>query len=150
MKKIVRILGGIFIVFIALLVLLPILFKGKLVQFAKDEINRNVNAQVDFKSASLNLFSSFPDFNLNLNGLSIVGKEKFSGDTLLAMDALSFDIDLMSVFHGAPYEIKKLELNKPFMHIIFLSDGDVNYDITLPSTDTLTVRSSDDISTFCA
>lgn len=148
MKKIVKILGGIFIVFIALLVLLPILFKGKLVQFAKDEINRNVNAQVDFKSASLNLFSSFPDFNLNLNGLSIVGKEKFSGDTLLAMDALSFDIDLMSVFHGAPYEIKKLELNKPFMHIIFLSDGDVNYDITLPSTDTLTVRSSDDISPF--
>lgn len=133
MKKFIKITGIVIVFILAIMVLLPYVFKGKLVQIAKEEINKNVNAQVDFTGAGLSLFKSFPDFSLDLEGLQVIGKDKFEGDTLVYMDALSIDIDLLSVFKGAPYEIKKIVLDKPNIQLITLLDGSVNYDISMPS-----------------
>ncbi len=134
MKKLLIIIGFGILFVAAILILLPFAFKAKLVQIAKDEINKNVNARVNFADASLSLFKSFPDFRLDLEGLQIIGKDKFALDTLVAIDALSLDIDLMSVFRGAPYEIKKIVLNKPHIKLITLADGSVNYDIAMPES----------------
>ncbi len=133
MKKALKITGIIVLFILLAMILTPFIFKGKLVQMAKDEINKNVNAKVDFTGASLSLFKSFPDFNLSLKGLQIIGKEKFAEDTLVLMDALSIDIDILDVFQGAPYEIKKIILNKPIIKLLTLENGSINYDITLPS-----------------
>lgn len=143
MKKLLKITGIIVLFILAVMVLLPFVFKGKLVQFAKDEINKNVNAQVDFSDAGLSLFKSFPDFNLGLKGLQIIGNDKFSQDTLAYMDALSIDIDLFSVFKGSPYEIKKITLDHPVINIITLIDESVNYDIALESDNEEIVLESD-------
>ena len=51
MKIVKRLLIAIvilFVVIIAAAITLPIVFKGKLLELAKTEINKNVNAQVDF------------------------------------------------------------------------------------------------------
>lgn len=133
MKRIFKVSGLIVFFLLAVMILPPIIFKGKIVQLVKDEINKNVNAQVDFSSARLSLFRSFPDFNLALKRLQVVGKEEFTNDTLLVMDALAIDIDLFSVFRGAPYEIKKIILDKPSIKLLILQDGSVNYDIIITS-----------------
>ena len=63
MKTFLKIFGIIIVIIIAAAILLPIIFKGKIVEIAKTEINKSVNAKVDFADFSLSLIKSFPNFN---------------------------------------------------------------------------------------
>ena len=62
MKKFLKWTGISLLLLIVLLIALPFMFKGKLIQLAKDEANKNLNAKVDFGEFDLSIFSSFPDF----------------------------------------------------------------------------------------
>ncbi|MDZ4205433.1 MAG: AsmA-like C-terminal region-containing protein [Bacteroidales bacterium] len=132
MKKIFRIFALAALLILAALIILPFAFKGKIIQIVKQEINKSVNARVDFSSASLSLFRSFPDFSLRLNRLSVVGNEPFEQDTLAFIPTMSLTLDLRSVFRGSPYEIKKIVLNQPALKLLVLKDGSYNWDILLP------------------
>ena len=48
MKKIVKILGSVLLVVIVLMFLIPVLFQGKIEQAAREQLNQNLNAAVDF------------------------------------------------------------------------------------------------------
>ncbi|MCB0615064.1 MAG: hypothetical protein KDC75_17220 [Phaeodactylibacter sp.] len=130
--------------FLALLVLifllvgsaiaLPFLFKDKLTALAKEEINRNVQATVDFKGVDLSLLRSFPNFTLELQDYSVAGINEFEGIQLAAGKSLTFTLDLMSVISSTrPVEILSVRLEEPVFHILVLPDGRANYDITLPA-----------------
>ena len=80
MKKILIGLGIFLALLIGSIILLPIIFKDKIVAKVKTEINNNVNAKADFKSFDLTLLSSFPDFTFTLNDFSIIGIKEFEGD----------------------------------------------------------------------
>ena len=82
MKKTIKIIGIIVVIFIALLIILPFFFKGQIADLVKKEANKNINATLDFKDVGLNLFSHFPNLSLSLDGLTIVNKAPFEGDTL--------------------------------------------------------------------
>ncbi len=133
MKLAFKITGMLLLVIILALVTIPYFFRGQIVQKIKEEINKNVNAQVDFKDFSLSLFRSFPDFSFELEGLSVVGKEPFKGDTLAYIPKFGLTLDLMSVFKGSPYEIKKIALNEPVINALVKADGTVNWDVAMPS-----------------
>ncbi len=132
MKKFFKILAIVILVLVALIIALPFVFQGKIVQIVKDEINKSVNARVDFSSARLSLIRSFPDFSLSLNKLEITGNEPFAGDTLFYTDNLRLTVDLGSVFRGSPYEIKSVSINNPALNLMVLADGSYNWDIMLP------------------
>jgi vacuolar-type H+-ATPase subunit E/Vma4 len=133
MKTFFKILAVLIILVIALAILLPIIFKGKIVEIAKKEINSSVNAKVDFSSIDLSLFRSFPHFSLGINDLSITGKEEFETDTLANIGAINVTIDLFSVIQGNNYEIKRIAIANPDIHVVVLENGKANYDIALPS-----------------
>jgi len=126
MKLALKIVGILVAVIILGLVTIPYFFRGQIVQKVKEEINKNVNAQVDFKDFSLSLFRSFPDFSFELEGLSVVGKEPFKGDTLAYIPKFDLTLDLMSVFKGSPYEISKIALRDPVINALVKADGTVN------------------------
>lgn len=129
---------GIFLVLIiGLLIATPFLFKDKLVQLAKDEANKQLNADVDFGDFGLNLFSSFPDFRFNIKNVTIVGRNEFAGDSLLALKELSLDINLMSVIKGENYQVNALRLDNPRIKAKMLWDGKANWDIVKLPKDTL-------------
>ncbi len=136
MKTLFKILGILILLILALAILLPIIFKGKIFEIAKTEINKTVNATVDFGDLSLSLFRSFPDFNLRIDNLTIVGKDAFEKDTLANIRKLDVTIGLFSVIKGSNYEIKKIAIVNPDFNIHILADGKANYDITLPSEET--------------
>ncbi|HTF05397.1 MAG TPA: AsmA family protein, partial [Bacteroidia bacterium] len=115
---------------------LPFLFKDKIIELAKQEINNNVNATVTFGEFDLSLLSSFPDFRFSIKDLRIVGKDKFAGDTLASIPALSLDMDLMSVISGSEYTINSIDIEKARILAKVLPDGTANWDIAKPSTDT--------------
>lgn len=129
LKKIILGLGLFLVLIIAAAVVLPIIYKDKIVVLIKEEVNKNINAKVDFGEFDLTLFSSFPDFTVKINQLSVVGKTPFEGDTLTAAQQLSLTVDIMSVIKGAQIDIKSIQLHQAFINLIVLKDGKANWDI---------------------
>lgn len=136
MKKFLKWTGITLLVIIILLIALPFMFKGKLIQMAKDEANKSLNAKVDFGEFDLSIFSSFPDFRFSINNVSVAGVGEFENDTLAYLKKLQLDVNLMSVIKGDQIKIKEIILTEPHVNAIVLQNGKANWDITKPSVDT--------------
>ena len=150
MKKGLKITGIILGVLIILMVALPFIFKDKIVEIVKEEINNSVNAKVDFDGFGLTLFRSFPDFSFDIQGMTVVGVDQFEGDTLTAIDNIYLSIDLGSVISGN-YKINSIEIEHPRMNLRVLRDGTANWDIekvdstvATESTETVAEESTED------
>ncbi|MCB2218852.1 MAG: hypothetical protein KQI35_00550 [Bacteroidetes bacterium] len=144
MKTFLKILGIIIVIIIVAALLLPIIFKGKLVEIAKTEINKNVNAKVEFADFSLSLFKSFPNFNFGIEGLIISGVDDFEGDTLANIGNIDITIDLMTVISGDKYQISRIGIDNAKVHVKVLKTGEANYDIAIESTGEETTATTDE------
>jgi hypothetical protein len=136
MKKFLIITGSILVVLILALVLIPFLFKGKIVEGIKQAANENLNATLNFENIGLTFFKNFPDFTLNLEKLTIVNKAPFEGDTLVDVNSFQIIVDLMSLIKGDTYRIVSIKLDQPdiFMHV--LKNGEGNWNITKETKET--------------
>src|SRR5687767_7593124 len=93
-RRILKWTGITFLVLIILLIAAPFLFIKQIVQFVKDTANEQLNAKVNFGDFDLTLFSSFPDFMLSVDSVSVANVGDFEGDTLLYAKNLSVGLDL--------------------------------------------------------
>lgn len=133
LKKIFIALGIIVVLFIATAILVPIIFKDKIIEMVKSSANENLNATLNFSDLDLSLFRSFPNLAIRLNDLSIIGKETFNGDTLVYVKTFDAGVNFWKIISGSDVEIKSITLNQPLINLIGLKDGKVNWDITKPS-----------------
>lgn len=133
MKKFLKIFALVLVLLIGAIVALPFLFKDKIIQMAKDEANKNLNAKIDWESFDLTLISSFPDFTFELSKFKIVGINDFKNDTLISLKTLVLKADLMSVIKGEKIKINGILLDEPRIKAFVLKDGRANWDITKPS-----------------
>ena len=61
-----------------LLLAVPFLFKGKIIELVKTEVNKNLNATVAFDDdISIGIISSFPDLNVSIKKISVANKGDF-------------------------------------------------------------------------
>lgn len=134
MKKILKISAVTLLVLLVLIIALPFLFKDKIVTKIKEEANKSLNAKLDFGEFDLTLIRSFPDFKFTINKLSIIGINEFAGDTLIASDEISLNINLMSVIRGSQYKINAIVLDHPSILAKVLKNGKANWDITKPDS----------------
>src|SRR5512137_123131 len=74
-------------------VLLPVIFRGKLVEYAKQQANSQLNATLTFTRGHLTLLKSFPLLTMKLDSLQITGKDQFAGDTLIRTQSLFLSLD---------------------------------------------------------
>jgi AsmA-like C-terminal region/AsmA family len=150
-KKKKSLIGRIFkwtgITFVLLLIsaiVLPFLFKDKIVEMAKSEVNKNLNAKVSWGDFDLSLISSFPSFRFSISDVKVIGINEFANDTLASIPQLKLDLDLMSVIKGDQYKVNSISLDKPRILAKVLFDGKANWDITKPdSSATPTAPSSE-------
>lgn len=133
MKKFFKIFGISVLVLIALLVILPIVFKGKIVEQVKIAINENVDAKVDFGSFRLSFIRSFPDVSFRLNDLRVLGVDEFEGDTLASVKSFFVSVNLKSIFGSDGFEIKTIRIDQPRLFLKVLEDGTANWDIARES-----------------
>jgi hypothetical protein len=141
MKKVLLIIASLVVVLIASAIILPIIFKDKIVEIVKEEANKNVNAHINFDNdITLSLFKNFPDFTLGVNDLTIVGINEFEGDTLISLKEFRATLDIMSVISGDKIKIREILLDQPNIHAIVLKDGKANWDISKPSADTAAIE----------
>lgn len=134
MKKFIKILALLLVLVVASLFVLPFVFKDKIIGLAKEEINKNINAKVEFGEMDLSILNSFPNLSFSIENLSVSGKDAFAGDTLITLPKLSLTLDIMSVIKGGRMDIKTIQLDRPRIHAIVLKDGKANWDITKPDT----------------
>ena len=136
MKKALKITGYSILTLIALAFLIPIVFKKQVQALVKREINKNLNAKVDFTDVKLSLFRHFPKATITIKGLSIVGKEVFAKDTLIAADKIDVTARLFSVLKGKDIKVYGVYLQSPRIHLLVNQSGKTNWDIARTSTDT--------------
>ena len=118
---------------IVALAVVPIVFRDRIVRRVKDEINRTVDARVDWRTESLGLFRSFPNLTLSLGDYSVVGVGRFAADTLASGRQLRVVLDLGSVVRsirgGGAIVVRSVDLERPRVALRVLEDGTANWDI---------------------
>ncbi|MGE5429467.1 MAG: AsmA-like C-terminal region-containing protein [Syntrophomonadaceae bacterium] len=134
MKKKFAIVSIILLVIILLMMFVPMLFKDQIAEMVKKQANKQLNAVLNFESAGLNMFKSFPDLTLSINNLTIVNKPPFKGDTLLSAASFNATIDLWSLIKGNAIRIEEVNLHRPNIKLIVLEDSTANYNIMKPDT----------------
>ena len=110
LRRILKWTGITFLVLIIFLIAAPFLFKKQIVQFVKDTANEQLNAKVNFGEFDLTLISSFPDFTLSVDSVSVANVGDFEGDTLLYAKNLTVGLNLMSVIKGEQYKINSIRI----------------------------------------
>ena len=126
-------LGAGVLLLLALLFVLPLLFRDRIADRVKTAVNQSVNAKVDWRDVGLSFFRDFPNLTVSLDGLSAVGVDRFRGDTLAAIRHLRVSLDLASVLGnvlgGKPVVVRTIELDQPRLRLVRLEDGTANWDI---------------------
>lgn len=149
MKKFLIIIGSILAFLVIAIVLVPILFKDRIIEAVQKEINTSVKADVNFEpeNVRISLLPDFPNLTVGIKKLSVTGKEVFEGDTLFAASDLSVEADIVSIIKGEPIRIKGIILDQPVINILVLEDGSANYDIVVSSeeADTTTTTQSEEM-----
>lgn len=133
-KKILKGTGITLLVLIALLIAIPYLFKGQIIAKIKTELNKNLNAKVDFKDVDISLLRRFPRLAVALEELQVTGVEHFNGDTLVVVRKLDLAMDLMSVIKGGNIDIYNIAVQQPRIYAIVDEEGRANWDIAKPDT----------------
>lgn len=135
MKKAFFIILSFFALVLLALIVVPWLFKDKILEKVDREIAATVNAQVyfDYDKVSLSAFRRFPNISASLGDFGIVGNEPFQRDTLVQVGRLQVDLNLFSVLFDDYPELTGIHLRDGNIHIKVLADGQANYDIMYPS-----------------
>jgi AsmA-like C-terminal region len=129
LKKFLKIFFITLLVLIGLLFATPYIFKGKIVSLVKKEINKNLNAKVDFKDVDISFFRRFPKVSIGLDDLQVIGTDYFSEDTLLSAKRLDATVNFMSFIRGSNMSINNIFLVSPRINAIVNKDGLANWDI---------------------
>jgi uncharacterized protein involved in outer membrane biogenesis len=144
MKIIKRTLIG-FAIFLAVLIaagfILPVVFKDDIKAAIDKSLAENVNADVvfDVNNFSLSIFSHFPSITAEIKELGVFNRAPFEGEHLFVAHQIDVEINLMDVLFGDKIRIKGITLVRPQINVKVLADGRANYDIAVPSRDTVKV-----------
>src|SRR5215207_7075291 len=140
MKKRTKVLiavGILLVLPIVAIAVVPVVFRDRIVARVKAEINRSVEARVDWRDVGLGLFRDFPNLTLRLDDLTVAGTKRFAGDTLARVGRVQVVLDLASVVgsvrRGATIIVRAVEVDRPTLALRVLEDGTANWDITKPT-----------------
>lgn len=118
----------------------PYLFKKQIVDIVKKEINKKINAKVDFKDVDISFFRHFPKVAVGLDDLQVVGTGVFAADTLISSKRIDAALNIMSVIKGKDMTIYSVFVESPRIHAIVNKDSVANWDIIKPDTATSTAE----------
>jgi AsmA-like C-terminal region len=136
MKKVLKITGISLLVLIALAFIIPVVFKTQIQALVKKEINKSLDAKVDFSDVKLSLFRHFPKVGIVIEDLTIIGVNEFAGDTLIAAKKIDAAAGLFSVLKGKDIKVSGVTIESPRIHALVTKEGKMNWDIAKASGDT--------------
>ena len=134
-RKALKVIGIIVLIIIAILIAVPFFLEGKIGDIIKNNVNQNVNATFDFEDADLSLLGSFPNAEVSLEGVSLINKAPFEGDTLFAAEEVALKMGIGELFKGQdePIGIKSLIVDGAVLNITVDESENASYDVALDS-----------------
>ena len=131
MKKSFKILTVFFLLAIAFVIIIPIVFEGKIIDLVKKTANNNINATLDFEDADLSIWSSFPNTKVSLEKVSLINSAPFEGDTLFVANTVDLKMPLLELFKKSnALSISSFTVDDAIVNIHIDKNGNANYDIT--------------------
>src|SRR6187431_1214246 len=146
MKKALKwtliVVGSLSAIIIAAALIIPVVFKDDIKKAIDDQLATSVNADVlfDIEKFNLTVFKNFPNITVEIGDLGVVNREPFAGDVLFAVEKFEVEINLKDILFGDQLRVKGITLLRPVINIKVNEDGKANYDIAIPSTDTVKVE----------
>ncbi|MCX7606448.1 MAG: AsmA family protein [Bacteroidia bacterium] len=133
MRRLLYVLGGTLGFLLLAAVSVPFLFRDKVDALLQQQINTALHAHFSYERLGLSLFRHFPALTVRLEGLTVINKAPFEGDTLLSCEALDLGVHLLKALRGE-IEITRLYLFQPKIRVQVRPDGTASWDITVKDT----------------
>ncbi len=142
-KKVLIGFGVFVIILVAAAFFIPRVFKDDIKAAIDKEIAKSINADVIFEADNfdLTIFRNFPNITVEIKELGVFNHAPFEGTALFVAHEIAIEINLKNVLFGDQLRLKGISMLHPQIDIRVLKDGTANYNITYPSTDTVTVES---------
>jgi uncharacterized protein involved in outer membrane biogenesis len=121
--------GIFFVLLLAALIIIPIVYKDKILQLVVKEANKQLTSELKIEDFDLTILSTFPKLTMELKEVSITGQDDFEGIELVNLKSIEAKLDIWSVIGGDQVEIQSIKLVEPKINVRVLSDGRANYDI---------------------
>ncbi|WP_225036935.1 AsmA-like C-terminal region-containing protein [Winogradskyella sp. SM1960] len=150
MKKFLKIIGIVLLIFIAILIAIPFVLESKVDTIVQNYADENLNADLSFDDISLSLISSFPKAEISVDNLKITNRAPFEGETLATAKSLSFEMGVMQLLQGTeePLEVNEIIANELLLVLKTNKTGAVNYDIVKESESETTPTDTENSSGF--
>ncbi|WP_372647929.1 AsmA family protein [Draconibacterium sp.] len=134
MKRIIVIILIAIVVLFGAVLAIPVFFKQNILNTAKNTLNKQLNAEVEFADLKLSLFKNFPKVTVDLQDVLIKGKGEFAQDTLLNIPRFAATMNLSSLF-SSDRSIEEMILEKPSLNLVVAESGNVNWDVAPASAE---------------
>ncbi|MDB0011621.1 hypothetical protein N9E20_02305 [Crocinitomicaceae bacterium] len=132
--KIIKWIGVVFLLILISLIIVPIIFKDEIKDYAFTEVNKTLLADVDLGDFDLTFISTFPNMTIKLNDAKITGRDRFEGVELVNVKEFSAHVNFWSVVSGDAVEINAIHIIEPSFDVRVLKNGLANYDIVKPDS----------------
>lgn len=135
MKKFLKIVGILLLIFIAILVAIPFVLESKIDEIVQNYADENLDADLSFADISLSLISSFPKAEISVENLKITNRAPFKDETLATAKSLSFEMPVVEIFKGTeePLIVNEIIADEMLLTLITNKNGTTNYDIVKES-----------------
>lgn len=128
---------GLLIVFICLIVIfgalliIPVVFKGDILQIVQNQSSRYIKAELKIGDLNLSMFKSFPDLNVALKNVTVTGENEFAGDTVVNIPLFEASVNLKSLISGNELVVNRILLKDCRLQAIVDTAGKANWDILI-------------------
>lgn len=146
MKKILIILSIIVVVIIGTLFIIPICFKGEILQIIQNQSSRYIKAELKIGNMNLSMFRSFPDLNVSLKNIILIGEEEFVTDTLINIPLFEASVNLKSLISGDELIVNRILLKDCQIMPKVDTAGKSNWDILIKENAPIAETSSTPVS----
>jgi len=144
-RKVAILSAGALLLFLLVLALVPIVFRGPIEARVKRAASDGLEARVDWQRLDIGLLRHFPNVTIGLHDLTVAGTGRFDRDTLLAVPRFALTLNLGSVLSSlrgqGALEVRSVDVTAPRVRLLMLEDGTANWQITKPNGDDSTEAS---------
>ncbi len=140
LKWILIVVGGLIAIIIVAAIIIPIAFKDDIKKAIDKQLATSINADVVFEldNFHVTLFRNFPNLTVQIGDLGVLNHEPFAGEILFVVENFEVEVNLKEILFGDQLRVKGITMVKPIINVKVLADGRANYDIAIPSPDTVT------------
>jgi len=134
-RRILKWTGITLLLLIALIIIIPIVFKDEIKEMVLKEVNKSLNADVKIGDVDLTFLSTFPNLTVHVTDVSVTGRTAFKGVQLANIKQIEAHVGLWDVIGGDEISINEVHISDAKFDVRVDPDGKANYDIVIPEKD---------------